>query len=93
MKLGVAGGQYDLEVRDGIIPHADVVGDGVLEQGDVLVHHGQGTGEHRAGDLADGLAVKQNLAAPGDVEPGDELGQGGFAAAAGAHDGHPAAGL
>ena len=91
VKLGVAGGQDDLKILDGGVPHADVVGDGVLKQDDFLVHHGDRAGEHAARNLRDGFPVVADVALPGLIQARDQLADGGLTAAAAAHDGHPAA--
>ena len=91
--LGVAGRQDDFKILDRVIPHADVVGDGVLKQDDVLVHDRDRARKDTPGNVSDGLAVEEDLAAPGLVEAADELADGRLAAAAAAHDGNPASRL
>ena len=93
MHLGVPGGEHHFKILDGIIPHLDVVGDGILKQDNVLIHHRQRAGHHASWNLLARLPVKQDLALPGIIEAGDQLGQRGFAAARGAHKGHSAARL
>ena len=90
---GVPGGQDHLVILNGAVPHLDVVGDAVPEQSDVLIHHRQRAGEHVAVDLGDGLAIKEDLAAPGLVQAGNQLGQRGLAAARAPHEGDLLPGL
>ena len=79
--LSVSCSQDDLEIFDGVIPHFDVVSDGVLKQDDVLIHHRYAAGEHRAVDFGNRFSVEQDLAAPWLIQPGDQLGDRGFSAA------------
>ena len=73
MDLRVPRRKDDFEVLDGVIPHFDVVCDGVVKEDDVLIHHGDAAGENGAVDPGDGLAVKEDLAAPWLIEAGDQL--------------------
>ena len=75
-------------LANGGIPQAEVVAHAATEQLDVLLHHGQRTNADAAGDAQQRLAVEQNGAAAGLVQPGDQLGQGAFAAAAAPHQGN-----
>ena len=71
--LGVVGSIDHFKILDGVVPHLDIVGDGILKEHDILVHHGDGAGEDAAVDGADGLSVKEDFPAPGLIQPGDEL--------------------
>ena len=82
MELGIPGRHDHLKVLDRVIPHLDVVGDGVLEENDVLIDNGQRAGENAAVDPAHGLAVEQDLAAPGLVKTGYEFGKNSSATVA-----------
>src|SRR5205823_3805282 len=83
----------DVRLRDGGVPHAEVLADGAGEQIDVLVHHRDRVGQHQAGDVGAGDAVEQHLARPRLEQPGDEPGDGRFAAAGATYQGDTAARL
>ena len=70
INLGIPCGQRDLEILNGGIPHADVVGDGILKDHNVLIHHRQRPGEFFPADASHGLTVEKDLAAPGLIQPG-----------------------
>lgn len=78
--------EHDL-VGDGVVPEGQVVADRAGEEGDVLVDVGHGGGEDRAADLLAGAAAEQDLAGPGLVEAGQEAADGGLPAARAADDG------
>ena len=84
----VACSQDHFEILNGIVPHANVLRDGIFKEGDILIDDTDRTGEDIAVDLPDRHAVKCDGTAPGLVEPGDQLGQGGFAAARPADNGN-----
>ncbi len=90
---GVPGSEGDLEVLNGIVPHLDILADSVLKEGNILVDDADRAGEHIPVDILQRHAVEGNGAAPGTVEAGDQLGQGGFAAAGAPHEGDLLAGL
>ena len=93
MDLRIPGSHDYFEVLDGIVPHPDIGGHGILEQDDVLIDHGHRPGHDLPGKGASWLPVKEDLPAPGLIQAGDQLGDGGFAAAGWAHQGHPLTGL
>ena len=88
MHAGVFCGHDHLKVFDGLIPHLDVVPDGVFEHDDVLIHHGNRAGEDHVVQLLHGFSVEFDGSGPRFVQPRDQLGHGGFAAAAASHKGH-----
>ena len=90
MDLRVTRREDHLKVGDGRVPHADVIGDGVLKQHDLLVHHGDGAREHIARNLRNGPAVEEDLPLPRLIQAGDQLADRRFSTAACPDDGHPA---
>ena len=77
----VARGQDDLEILDAVVPHLDIVGNGVLKQRDVLINDAHRAGKHVAVDFVQRYAPKGDGAAPGLIQARNQLGQRGFAAA------------
>ena len=93
MDLRVARGKQHLEILNRIVPHPDIIGDGILEEDDILVNDREGAGHHASRNLLSGLPVKKDLPLPGVVQAGNQLGQGGFSAAGGSDESDAAAGL
>ena len=78
---------------DELVPEGQVVSHGSLEHGDPLIDQGDRADEDLARDLADRLAVMQDLAAPGLVKTRDQAGQRRLAAARRADQGNSLAGM
>ena len=93
VKLRVPRGEDHLKILNGIIPHLDVIGDSVLKHNDILIDDRQRTHHDFAGIGTAGFAVKEDFAAPRLIQPGEQLGNRGFAAAGRPDNGDPVAGL
>ena len=77
---------------DQLVPESQVVAHRSLEHGDPLIDQRHRVDEELAGNLVDGLAVVEDRAAPGLVEPGDQAGEGRLAAPRAADQGDALAG-
>ena len=90
MDVSVPGRHDDLKILNGIVPEPDIVGNRILKEDDILIHHRDGTGQDLSGDLLSGFSVKEDPPAPGPVKPGDQLRERGFSAARRPDEGHAA---
>ena len=81
------------EILDGVIPHLDVLGDGVVEEHHVLVDTCHRVDKLFAGDVMAVAPVEENLSAPRLIEPREEFGNCALSAARGTHDGNALAGV
>ena len=66
--------------RDQLVPESQVVADRSLEQADLRIDQRDRVDEDLAGNLGQGLAVVEDLAAPGLVQPGGQPADRGLAA-------------
>ncbi len=90
--IGFLGGCLDFRAGGVAFSVGDVVGDGAVEEIDILQDHGELGAVEFQGELAD-VGVVEADGAAGDVEEtGDEIDEGGFSGARGANDGEGGAG-
>ena len=73
MDLRVFRRKNHFKIFDGVVPHLDVVCDGVLKEDDILVNDRKRSGEDAAVDFLLGLSVKGNGAFPGLIQAADQL--------------------
>jgi len=89
---GGFGGGPDCCVGGAGAAHADVGGDGVVEQQAILADIGEGVAQGGEGDIAQVRAVEADGAGGDVLQAGDEGEGGGFAGAGGADEGDGLAG-
>ena len=83
----------ELAVGDKLVPEEDVVVQGDAVAGEILVDDGEERVQLGGGVFGDSTPVDEDIARLDRVEPGDQAGEGGFAAAIGADQGVVHAGL
>ena len=88
MDVGGLGGSFDLFLGGIGLGVTDVFGNGAVEEEGVLQHRGDVVAQAFQGHIPHILAVDENTAFHRVVEPGDQLGGGGFAHAGGANQSH-----
>src|SRR6185437_2094052 len=81
LEIGVALGEADLLVGDGVIVHADVFGYGSSEQVRILQHDAEALAELAQVPLAQVQAVEKDAALLDVIEAQEEAGDGGLAGA------------
>ena len=85
---GIHAGHVHGEILDGVVPHLDILGDGIVEEDDMLVDDGHGVDKLLAADVLPFPSVKKQLPAPGFIQSRNQFRYGALAASRGAHDGH-----
>ncbi|CDC62702.1 unknown [Clostridium sp. CAG:448] len=93
MQLRIPGSHDHLEVLNGIVPHFDVVRNGIFKKNDVLIHNGKRSRKHATVNRRQRLAVKEDFPAPGQIKTGYELCNRGLSAPGSTHKRHTAARL
>ena len=84
----VSRGPDDELVRNGGIPHREVVPHAAREEGDLLAHHRHRLAEDSVGDLFSRASVEQHLPLPGPKDSGNQQRHRRLARPAGADDRH-----